>query len=166
MSKKWTSSKWIALKTPGLGSCFQFIAPRGSGREGFSLIEVVLAIGIISFAMIPLLGLMPVGVSMSRSASSDIALGLIRKDLTATFRNVGFSNLALVDSNNVFYSESFYSESGERVESGDPFAIYKAKLKSNTPANFNSKANRLLFTIFKNGQSNSVLAIIFPDDGT
>lgn len=129
--------------------------------DALSLIEVVIAIGLISFAMIPLLGLMPGGMNMYRSASDDVALGLIRKDLTATFRNIGFSNAALVSSTNFFYSEN-----GEPVQSSDPFAIYEVRLSSNDPAVFSPKANRLLFTILKNRQSNSMMAIILPDDGT
>jgi uncharacterized protein (TIGR02598 family) len=131
--------------------------------EGASLIEVVIAIGLISFAMVPLLGLMPGGMNMYRSASDDIALGLIKKDLTATFRNIGFSTVKLIGPNSTNF---FYSGNGEPVESADPFAIYEAKLTQNDTAEFSSKANRLVFEITKNRQSNSVIAITLPDDGT
>jgi uncharacterized protein (TIGR02598 family) len=129
--------------------------------NGTSLIEVVIAIGIISFAMIPLLGLMPAGMNMHRSASDDIALVLIKKDLTAQFRNLGFSSAASINSTNFFYSGN-----GESVLSSDPFAIYEAKLTRNDLAEFSSKANRLVFEIKKNRQSNAIIAITLPDDGT
>ncbi len=40
-------------------------------RLGFSLMEVVIAIGILSFAMIPLVGLIPMGLKNTKSSSEE-----------------------------------------------------------------------------------------------
>lgn len=47
--------------------------PKRRSCQAMSLIEVVIAIGIISFAIIPLLGLMGMGLTSSTSANEDLA---------------------------------------------------------------------------------------------
>jgi uncharacterized protein (TIGR02598 family) len=39
-----------------------------SGKSGFSLIETVIALGIVAFALVPMIGLMPFGLSAYRNA--------------------------------------------------------------------------------------------------
>jgi prepilin-type N-terminal cleavage/methylation domain-containing protein len=92
MSKKWTSSKWIALKTPGLGSCFQFIAPRGSGREGFSLIELLVVVGLISILAVAVVPALNSIRASSATASHTALLG----DLLAAARSYAMSKKTFV----------------------------------------------------------------------
>jgi uncharacterized protein (TIGR02598 family) len=44
------------------------VQPSGSRQRGFSLVEVTLAIGIVSFAFLAILGLIPIGLQTFRSA--------------------------------------------------------------------------------------------------
>jgi len=57
-------------------------------KRGFSLVEVALALGVASFCLIPLVALLPLGLSSNQSASSQVAAaGLLRAiaaDLKAT----------------------------------------------------------------------------------
>lgn len=59
-----------------------------AGRSGFSLVEVVLAIGIISFAMVILVALLPTGLQLARKSTEETsALNLasaISSDLQST----------------------------------------------------------------------------------
>ena len=63
----------------------RFIRDRRRIRRGraFSLIEVVLSLGIVSFAMVGLLGLLPVGLNTSRQAI-DVT---IQSQMAQTLRN-------------------------------------------------------------------------------
>lgn len=56
------------------------------GRNAFSLIEVVLALGVISFCVIPLLALMSVGLQSSKSSQQDTALATATKYILSDLR--------------------------------------------------------------------------------
>lgn len=49
--------------------------------HGFSLIEVTLAIGIIAFGLIAILGLVPVGLNAAKDAADDTRTSLIAQDV-------------------------------------------------------------------------------------
>jgi uncharacterized protein (TIGR02598 family) len=50
----------------------------GLGRRGFSLIEVVLAIGVISFAMVALVALLPRGLQIAKNSTEEMrAINLV-----------------------------------------------------------------------------------------
>ena len=78
---------------------------RSFRSSGFSLVEVVMALGIISFAIVPLVGMMPIGLSnfrgsMDRSVSTQIAQLIINEA-----RQAGFANLSLWQGNRYFTDE-------------------------------------------------------------
>jgi len=67
--------------------------PLASGRAfrfpaGFSLVEVVLALGIISFAVVALLGLLPAGLSAQRQATSRARCVQVLSALSDTARGI------------------------------------------------------------------------------
>ncbi len=79
---------------------------QASGKTAFSLVEVVLAIGIVSVAILVILGVLSVGLQSSREASEDTFLALSTQQLAAWSKSQTFSNLAvdsLASSNSVFY---------------------------------------------------------------
>ena len=49
-------------------------------EAAFSLVEVTLALGIIAFAFIAILGMIPVGLTASREAAESVATSLIAQD--------------------------------------------------------------------------------------
>lgn len=55
--------------------------------EGFSLIEVAIAFGVISFALVVLLALLPVGLSSSRDGSAEEAATELLVATSADIRN-------------------------------------------------------------------------------
>jgi len=63
--------------------------------SGFSLVELTLALGVASFCLIALFGLMPVGIQTNRNATSQTAatniMGAVVADLRATPTRVGTS---------------------------------------------------------------------------
>ncbi len=57
---------------------------RDADRTGFSLIEVVLSLGVIAFALVAILGVFPTGLSANRSGITDTRAGELVKAVTAT----------------------------------------------------------------------------------
>ena len=64
--------------------------------DGFSLVEVTLALGIASFCLIAVLGLMPVGIQTNRNATCQTAatnlMATVVADLRATPKTVNTSS--------------------------------------------------------------------------
>lgn len=57
---------------------------RARFRAGFSLIEVVLALGLIGFSLAAILGVFPVGFASARSSATDTRAAQIAHAVTAT----------------------------------------------------------------------------------
>lgn len=52
--------------------------------RGFSLVEVVIAIGVVSFAIVAILGVFPVGLNTGRSAQNETRATQIAQDILAS----------------------------------------------------------------------------------
>jgi uncharacterized protein (TIGR02598 family) len=61
--------------------------------DGFSLVEVVLSLGIFSFAIITLLGVMPLGLNSLRDSTATTVSSLIVRSIAAEVRQTDFSRL-------------------------------------------------------------------------
>jgi uncharacterized protein (TIGR02598 family) len=60
---------------------------------GFSLVEVVLSLGVLVFCLVALLGLMPMGIQSFRSAMSMTVEAQIAQSLSSDLQLTDFSNL-------------------------------------------------------------------------
>ena len=60
-------------------------------RRGFSLIEVTVALGILSFAMVGIIGLMPVGLGTMRDAIDESTTSLIARRLIGEYQQNAIS---------------------------------------------------------------------------
>lgn len=94
---------------------------RVSARAGFSLVEVVLAMGIVAVAFIPLLGLMPLGLSTSRQAIDTTIEAQIIQQMTSQAQQTDFSLLTTLNNNSLLY----FDANGNTTTSASA-AIYKA----------------------------------------
>lgn len=67
----------------------------GAGHRGFSLIEVVLALGVVGFSLVAILGVFPTGLAANRSSVSDTRAAQIANAVTATIdaQGAAFSNV-------------------------------------------------------------------------
>ncbi len=82
---------------------------------GFSLVEVVLAIGIVSFAFVALLGLLPAGLSTFRTAIDTSNEARILQSITGKAQLTDFSKLPELDytsQKEIFY----YDEEGSQTD--------------------------------------------------
>jgi len=104
--------------------------PRARDRAcGFSLIEVTIALGITSFALISIFGLLPTGLStfrnsIDRSISSQIAQGIISRA-----RQTDFSNLMVFQT--VSGSPLRFTDEGEETTEASK-TIYVATVTMDT----------------------------------
>lgn len=80
-----------------------FPAPRRHVcARAFSLVEIVLSLGIVSFAMVSILGIIPVGLSayrdaMDLSVEAGIAQRLVAEVQRTDFENLGSTNFTFDD---------------------------------------------------------------------
>ena len=58
-----------------------------SDDSGFSLVEVVLAIGVIAFAIVAILGVLPIGLSANHSSQGETRATQIAQDIFAALEN-------------------------------------------------------------------------------
>lgn len=89
--------------------------------RAFSLIEVVLALGIISFCFIGLLGLMSAGLKSFEAAIDNTVATQIAQNVIGKARQAGFSRLAAAGPGSTLY----FDEEGN-AKSGPVDAIYAA----------------------------------------
>lgn len=92
--------------------------------NAFSLVEVVIAIGIISVAILAIISLLSVGLRGSRESSDDTHLALMTQYINARNRSQSFSDLK-TPSNNITVNPAptfYFNAAGEvaRNASGDP----------------------------------------------
>ena len=82
------------------------------GDIAFSLVEITLAIGIIGFALLAIVGLIPIGQNSAKEAADDTKTSLIEQDVFARVRERLGSETAFVAPAGIFpnppTSPSFY----------------------------------------------------------
>jgi len=96
-------------------------------NSGFSLVEVVLAVGVVAFAFIPLLGLVPMGLNASRQAIDTTVEAQIVQQMTGQAQQTDFSQLANLAGTTV----TCFDANGNVTTASS--AIYKASFS--TPVN-------------------------------
>ncbi|GAT33591.1 Verru_Chthon cassette protein B [Terrimicrobium sacchariphilum] len=97
---------------------------RALRRSGFTLIEVTISLGIVAFAMVSLVGLLPAGLSNFRMAMSQTIESQIVQGLSEEIALTDFSNLADLEGRKFTYDNS-----GVTTRTGDPATIYTATVK-------------------------------------
>lgn len=92
----------------------------------FTLVETTIAMGIVAFAMVPILGLVPMGLSTFRNAISFTAEAQIAQGVS---NEILLTDYELVTSKYATPQTSYYSDEGENLDnSGDPRALYQVKV--------------------------------------
>ena len=65
--------------------------------SAFSLIEVVIALGVVSFAIIAILGLVPTGLTTSHSSQDETRAAQIAQSILATFSGQQFNSVTFLE---------------------------------------------------------------------
>jgi uncharacterized protein (TIGR02598 family) len=95
-------------------------------RQAFTLVETTIAMGIVAFAMVPILGLVPMGLTTFRNAISYTAEAQIVQGLS---NEILLTDYDLVEDKYSSTQISYYSDEGELLASAsEAGAIYQAKV--------------------------------------
>ena len=109
--------------------------------KAFSLVEVALALGIVSIALVPLLGLLPVGLSTFRSSIDTNVFSQVVEKLG---NEAQLSEFDGVTSSGLRY----FDEQGNEV-SQKALAVYQARLTVVTPAQPEEHRKRLIIQVVR-----------------
>lgn len=118
------------------------LSQRRKNSRGFSLVEVVLALGILVFCLVALLGLIPSGLQSFRAAMTLTVESQIAQSISGDLQLTDFTNLKTMLATDV---ERHYDDQGIEVESGSPLTVYTATISLNdlvSPANLPPEAIR------------------------
>lgn len=92
--------------------------------HAFSLVEVTMAIGIVSFALLSILGTFSVGLTTIKDAKKDLTHAQIIAQLTSDTLQTPFEKITPTGD---FVGPFFFDQSGRRVTASTG-ALYQAKL--------------------------------------
>lgn len=85
-----------SMSNPRRAVCTMRVQCRLSNRlrssKAFSLVEVVLAIGVVSFAMMAMLGTLPVGLKSSQQSRGQVATANISRQLQGELQQISFND--------------------------------------------------------------------------
>jgi len=82
------------MKTSKVISSLSFLGSCGRNKRAFSLVEVVLALGIFSVSILSIVGLMATGLNSANGSSTNLAVTNIMRELRANIQSMPFSNLS------------------------------------------------------------------------
>ena len=66
-----------------------------AASRGFSLAEIVIALGVISFALVAIIGLLPIGLASGRATIQETRANHLAEEIFATLRSQPFTNVSL-----------------------------------------------------------------------
>jgi len=137
-------------------------------RRGFSLVELVMALGLVSFVLVGLLGLMPIGLNTMRDARGDSLRAEIIKSVANTAQQTDFSLLGtlngakyqfdangLLNSTNAIYEAVLSTGSVSVPSSSSPVTLpglTSVTIAIHRLANTNSEASTHVVFIPDNGR--------------
>ncbi len=87
---------------------------RPSLRAGFSLVEVVLAVGIMALGVVTILGLLPHGLEMSRRTANEMAETRIVDQIVGELQNTRWSTVDAMGD-----QVRYFDDQGLELQSGD-----------------------------------------------
>lgn len=97
----------------------------GKGRRAFSLIEVTLAIGLVSFCMVPILALLPVGLKEVRGSVVQSGIASIGQQLRTELLGMSFSSTNPNSVQNLPNQTFYFTERGVRTTDVAPDVFFK-----------------------------------------
>lgn len=104
-----------------------FLSDRWGKIQGFSLIEVVVALGIVSFAVIAILGLIPTGLNTLKDSNAETVRAQIVRSIAGSALTANFSSLNATAS---------FDSDGQAIPSSDTttYPRYTVNATTNAPS--------------------------------
>ena len=109
-------------------------------RRGLSLLEVTLAMGLVSFAVVPLMGVIAMGFTHYRSASEMNVEAVIVQQVRLLSAGITAAGQVIEDAN--------FTVDGTAVPIGDPDAIYRVSSQGVTISTVNGSKSSTLANQF------------------
>jgi len=105
-----------------------------SSRTGFSLVEVTLAIGIVSFALVTLLGIVPIGLMANQEAMGQTARSHILKQISSDLGMLPYDKVS-----GYLAATQYYDYDGKRLsgQSGTTFTVALTNAAASYPGSTN-----------------------------
>lgn len=154
---------------------------RSANVRAFSLVEVVIALGVIAFAFVPMVGMLPLGLDVSRQAIDTTVAAQIAQQLNTEAQQTDFSRLSELAEASLA-APAYFDDQGNKVAASAD-AIYEAiydiatttalpgevstqRLATVTICILNTKSSRTSREpdLRKNPDAKKVIALI-PDNG-
>jgi len=99
-----------------------------SSNGGFSLVEIVLAIGITSFALIATLGLLPVGLNTLRESSTQTAAANISQYIRGELQQISFNPGTSFNVQNLNSATYYFTREGVKTDANSGYYLAKFDL--------------------------------------
>jgi uncharacterized protein (TIGR02598 family) len=104
---------------------------RRSEVRGFSLVEVVLALGVISIGVVSLIGLLTISASSSRLSDEDTVFAAIARQVDTELHNTAFANLPISGATWYFDNEGHHLTTAAN-------AVYQCRINLTADTNYDS----------------------------
>jgi len=136
-------------------------------KSAFSLVEVVVALAIVAFTLIPVLGMVSMGLQSSRESKDDTNIAVMTQTVMAQLWSTGYTNMAKAlpahATNSLYYyfdssgaplydtstQGTLISSTGSVLVSGTLKANYTCTITNKTPASSSSFAPPSKFAVFR-----------------
>ena len=120
-------------------------------QSGFSLVEVVLAVGVVSFSLLPMLALLPTGLESVRESANEAALAAIVAKARAELNQAAWSDVsAKLNGRQWFFDESGKLLAGGAASPGAhyllQFGVNSAQVEGAAPL-FDASARRVTLEV-------------------
>ena len=96
-------------------------------RSAFTLVETVIAVGIVATVMLVMVSLLPLGISTLRDASVRAADARIVQSLVGVYQMQDWSAVEQQEAAGL-YKDFYFDEKGLAVERTDPSQLYTARV--------------------------------------
>lgn len=95
------------------------------GVKAFSLVEVVLAIGVVSFAMMAMLGTLPVGLKSSQQSRGQVATANISRQLQGELQQISFQSNSpdTLTIQNLADNSLYYTLEGTKTDAASAYYV-------------------------------------------
>ena len=127
-------------------------------RSGFSLIEVTIAIGIVGFAVLALVGTLGVGSRTLGSAVSYSMQAQITQNVIGSLKLSDFTMLTNNSPNGWNGAKLYFDERGVST-TNSAMAIYTANITVSNSVNGNTNLARAILSIVKNNNTNDTYTV-------
>jgi uncharacterized protein (TIGR02598 family) len=128
-------------------------------RQAFSLVEVVIALGVTSFAVLALIGTLPVGIKSVQDSSNESARANITQEIRAELQQVSFGTTASHSISGLSSQTNYYNNEGDILTS-NANAYYMAVFALTNTAIPNSGTTT---TYFQSGAAQTIqMTLSYP----